>query len=240
AFKQAENVNKRDGESELISTLVSTGWETMLEGLLKSGFTITGTWPMRTEQQQRSTASGTNALASSIVLVCRHRPENASMATRREFIDVLKQQLPDALRKLQHGNIAPVDMAQAAIGPGMAIFSQYSRVLEADGSTMTVRTALQLINQELDSFFVEQEGDMDRDSRFCIAWFEQHGMEEGAFGTADVLARAKDTSVEGLVTAGVLDSRGGKVRLLKRDEYPDDWEPARDRRLTVWECTQHL
>ena len=162
------------------------------------------------------------------------------MATRREFITALRRELPDALKKLQHGNIAPVDFAQASIGPGMAVFSRYAKVLEADGSAMRVRTALQLINQELDAYFAEQEGDLDGDTRFCVAWFEQHGMNEAAFGEADVLARAKNTSVEGLARAGVLDARAGKVRLLRRDEYPADWNPLEDSRLTVWECMQHL
>ena len=162
------------------------------------------------------------------------------MATRREFIAVLRRELPDALTTLQQGNVAPVDFAQAAIGPGMAIFSRYAKVLEADGGSMRVRTALQLINQELDAYFAEQEGDLDPDTRFCVAWFEQHGMEQAAFGEAEVLAKAKNTSVEGIARAGILEARAGKVRLLRRDEYPDDWDPIKDRRLTVWECTQHL
>jgi len=212
----------------------------MLEGLIRSGFVITGTWPMRTEQQQRSIASGTNALASSIVLVCRPRSESASLATRREFVGALRKEMPEALKNLQHGNIAPVDLAQASIGPGMAIYSHYSKVLEADGSQMPVRTALQIINQELDAFLTEQEGELDPDTRFCITWFEQRGTAEGPFGEADVLARAKNTSVQGLVDAGVLSSRGGKVKILSRDEIPGDWDPLTDRRLTIWECTQHL
>ena len=183
---------------------------------------------------------GSNALASYIVLACRSRSESAPLATRREFVTALRRELPDALRKLRHGNIAPVDFAQATIGPGMSIFSRYSKVLEADGRSMRVRTALQLINQELDAYFTEQEGELDPDTRFCIAWFDQRGMEPGPFGEADVLARAKVTSVEGLERAGVLEAKAGKVRLLKRDEYPGDWNPAEDRRLTVWECAQHL
>jgi putative DNA methylase len=195
---------------------------------------------MRTENPGRSTARGTNALASSIVLVCRPRPESTPLATRREYTAALRRELPAALRQLQQGNVVPVDFAQAAIGPGMAIFSRYSKVLEADGSPMHVRAALQLINQELDTYLVEQEGDFDTDTRFCVAWFEQRGMEEGPFGEADVLARAKNTAVDGLVRAGVLEARAGKVRLLRRDEYPVDWNPLQDTRLTVWECAQHL
>jgi len=221
-------------------TRASTGWETMLEGLLEAGFSITGTWPMRSERSARSVAIGTNALASSIVLVCRPRPEGTATATRREFVATLRRELPEALRKLQHGNIAPVDFAQATIGPGMAVFSRYVRVLEADGSPMRVRAALQIINQELDAYLAEQEGELDTDTRFCVAWFEQRGMEEGPFGEADVLARAKNTSVEGMVQAGVLAARAGKVRLLGRQEYPEDWDPGEDRRLTVWEAMQHL
>ncbi len=236
AFKQSESAE--DGANG--SPVASTGWETMLQGLLQAGFHIDGTWPMRTELSNRPVASGTNALASSIVLVCRKRSEEVPMATRREFVAALRKELPDALHNLTHGGIAPVDLAQASIGPGMAVFSRYSKVLEADGSPMPVRTALQIINQELDTYLAEQEGDLDRDTQFCIAWFEQYGMEEDVFGQADVLARAKDTAVEGLVEAGVLHARAGKVRILKRSELPDDWNPAEDARLTVWECAQHL
>jgi putative DNA methylase len=183
---------------------------------------------------------GSNALASSIVLVCRPQPADAVIATRREFISALRSELPRALNRLQHGNIAPVDLAQAAIGPGMAVFSRYAKVLEADGSAMTVRSALALINQALDEILAEQEGDFDPDTRFAVTWFEQRGMTEGPFGEAEVLAKAKNTSPRGLEAAGVLVSRGGKVRLLGREELSDDWDPAVDRRPTVWEATQHL
>ena len=233
AFKQSETDKKERG-------VASTGWETMLEGLLNAGFKITGTLPMRTELSNRPIASGTNALASSILLVCRPRPDDATMATRRDLISALRRELPDALRHLQEGNIAPVDLAQAAIGPGMAVFSRYRSVLEADGNPMRVRTALQIINAELDAYFAEQEGDLDPDTRFCIAWFEQHGMEWAAFGEADVLARAKNSSVEGIAESGILQANAGKVCLLSRDEYPDDWEPTSDSRLNTWKCTQYL
>ena len=233
AFKQSET-DAEDG------SVTSTGWETMLEGLLKAGFQITGTLPMRTERGVRTTAIGTNALASSIVLVCRPRPNDASMVTRRNFIAELRRELPNALRHLQRGNIAPVDLAQAAIGPGMAVFSSYSSVLEADGSPMRIRTALQIINAELDAYFTEQEGDLDADTRFCVSWFEQYGMREAGFGDADVLARARDTSVQGVAESGVLQARAGRVRLLSRDEYPDEWDPTSDRRVNIWECTQYL
>jgi len=212
----------------------------MLEGLLKAGFTITGTWPMRSELSNRPVASGTNALASSIVLVCRPRPEDAQPATRREFLTALKRELPDALKMLQHGNIAPVDLAQAAIGPGMAVFSRYAKVLEADGSPMRVRTALTLVNQTLDEVLAEQEGEFDTDTRWAVAWFEQNGFNEGPFGVAETLSKAKNTAVAGMVEAGILSAKAGKVRLLRRDELPPDWGPTKDGRLTVWEVTQHL
>ena len=185
-------------------------------------------------------AIGTNALASSIVLVCRPRPDDARMIGRRDFISELRRELPNALKNLQSGSIAPVDLAQAAIGPGMAVFSRYSSVLERDGSPMRVRTALQIINAELDAYFTEQEGDLDTDTRFCVSWFEQYGMTESDYGEADVLARARDTSVEGIAESGILHARAGRVRLLTRDEYPDEWDPASDSNLNTWKCTQYL
>lgn len=239
AFKQAEAETGENNGSE-VGSISSTGWETMLGALINVGFQINGTWPVRTEQPGGLREAGRNSLASSIVLVCRPRPESALPATRREFVTALKRELPDALKKLQHGNIAPVDLAQASIGPGMAIFSRYAKVLEADGQPMSVRMALQVINQELDAYLVAQEGESDRDTRFCLAWFEQYGINEGPFGEADVLARAKGTAVDGLVKAGVVHSKAGKVRLLKRAEYPEQWNPGLDHRVTVWECAQHL
>jgi putative DNA methylase len=240
AFKQAESEENSQDESTESSVPVSTGWETMLAGLLKAGFAIGGTWPMRTEQQQRSVAAGTNALASSVVLACRPRPMNAPLATRREFINALKAELPAALKNLQRGNIAPVDLAQAAIGPGMAVFSRYSKVIEADGSPMSVRAALALINQTLDEVLAEQEGEFDSDTRWAVAWFEQRALQEGPFGEADVLARAKNTAVNGLVEAGILSARAGRVRLLGRSELNGEWDPTTARRLTVWEVTHQL
>ena len=237
AFKQAES-EEDDGEGT--SQAASTGWETMLEGLIRSGFAITATWPMRTELANRTIAGGTNALASSVVLACRPRPSDAPMATRKELLTALRKELPPALYTLQQANIAPVDLAQAAIGPGMAVFSRYAKVLDADGSSMKVRTALQLINQELGTYLAEQEGEMDSDSRFCLAWFEEHGMKDGPFGAADVLARAKDTSVDGITKAGCLVSKAGKVRILSRQELHDSYDPVTDPRRTVWECAQHL
>lgn len=239
AFKQTETDNQDENGNSLMA-LSSTGWETMLEGLLQAGFSITGTWPMRTERSARTLAIGTNALASSIVLVCRPRPESAPSTTRRQFLTALKRELPEALKTLQQGNIAPVDLAQASIGPGMAVFSRYAKVLEADGTPMRVRTALQLINQTLDEFFTEQEGEFDADTRWALTWFEQHQFDEGKYGDAETLSKAKNTSVTGLVNSGILKAKGGKVQLLRRDELPDNWTPEQDERTPDWEVTQHL
>jgi putative DNA methylase len=233
AFRQTEETDATAGP-------VSTGWETMLEGLLRAGLSILGTWPMRTEGATRLLASGTNALASSIALVCRPRSKTAVLATRKDFLAALKAELPDALRHLQQGSIAPVDLAQATIGPGMGVFSRYSTVVEADGSSMPVRTALGLINHVLDETLAEQEADFDADTRWAVAWFEQSGMNPGPFGVAETLSKAKNTAINGLVAAGILESNAGKVRLLDRSELADIWEPTADTRLTVWEVAQHL
>jgi putative DNA methylase len=237
AFKQQEREDSDDGDSH---SVVSSGWEKMLASLISAGCSIQGAWPIRTEQSGGLREAKRNALASSIVLVCRPRPSNAPLATRKQFITALRQELPEALRNLQHGNIAPVDLAQAAIGPGMAVFTRFAKVMETDGSLMTVRTALGLINQSLDEVLAEQEGEFDGDTRWALAWFEQYGMDEGAFGVAEMLSKAKNTAVNRLVEAGFVTARGGKVRLVKRDELPDDWDPAAEQRLTVWEATQHL
>ncbi len=236
AFKQVES----DGEGDAGGGVVaSSGWETMLSSLLGSGFVVHGTWPVRTELTG-NIKKHINALASSIVLVCRKRADDAPSATRSDFLRALKRTLPRDLKLLQQGNIAPVDFAQAAIGPGMAVFSSYAKVLESDGSAMSVRTALQIINQVLDEVLSEQEGDFDADTRCALAWFEQHQYGEAEFGSADTLARAKNTSVAGLVEAGVLRSSRGKVALLTRAELSADWDPATDARRTVWEVAQHL
>lgn len=232
AFKQSE--------TESAAGTSSTGWETFLDAVIRAGFGISGTWPMRTELGNRMIGSGTNALASSIVLVCRQREASAPTATRREFVAALKAELPSALRHLQEGNIAPVDLAQAAIGPGMAEYTRFSKVLDAEGKAVLVREALALINQVLDETLAEQEGDFDADSRFAIAWFEQHGFAEGEFGVANVLAQAKNTGMNGLAVAGILESKRGKVRLLKAAELPADWDPASDARLTAWETVHQL
>jgi putative DNA methylase len=236
AFKQSDTDEDDDGGG----AVSSTGWETMLEGLIRADFQVTATWPMRSERVGRSISLGANALASSIVLACRPRPESAPITTRKDFLASLKKELSQALRNLQKGNIAPVDLAQAAIGPGMAVFSRYKKVLETDGSPMRVRTALALINQGLDEVFSELESEFDPDTRWALAWFEQHQFDEGLYGEAEVLATAKALSIAHLAEAGLLHSRAGKVRLLRRDELLEDWDPSAIGRLTVWEVTQHL
>lgn len=237
AFRQEESDEAGANSRESVS---STGWETMLSALIMAGFRVVGTWPMRSELSNRTVASGANALASSIVLVCRLSSPEAEVVTRRDFIRQLRQELPSSLSNLMSGGIAPVDLAQAAIGPGMAVFSKYSAVIDPDGERMTVKTALQIINFELDKFLTSSLGDTDSDTRFCVAWFEQYGWDEGPFGEADVLARAKNTAIQGLVDAGVLIAKAGKAALMPRLSYPSSWDPSKDSRLTTWECTQHL
>ena len=232
AFKQSE---RRED-----SGVASTGWETFLDAVIAAGFALRGTWPMRTESAGRILAKDTNALASSIVLACRPRATDAPSATRREFQEALRSEFPKALADLQRSNIAPVDLAQASIGPGMAVFTRYREVLNADGSKMSVGEALALINATLDEVLTEQEGDFDADTRWALTWFEQHGYTEGEYGVAEQLSKAKNTSVDGLVRAGVVESRRGTVRVLKPAELDDGWDPATDSRLTVWEMTQHL
>ena len=217
AFKQSE----KKGDLGISNT----GWETFLEAVIFSGFAVSGTWPMRSEQRYRMVGMGTNALASSIVLACRPRPSDAPSATRREFVDALKEELPNALRTMQVGSIAPVDLAQAAIGPGMAVFSRYARVLDVSGRPLSVRQALSLINQTLEEALAEQEGDFDADTRWAVAWFDQAGFNQNDFGIAETLSKAKNTSVDGMIEAGILNAGGGKVRLLRPDELPDDWDP---------------
>ncbi len=241
AFKQSETKDAA-GTS-------STGWETFLDAVLQAGFAITGTWPMRTELGNRMIGSGTNALASSIVLVCRKRLPDAPTVSRREFLRELNAVLPEALADMiggdpspqpisqgarGYGRVAPVDLSQAIIGPGMAIFSQHAAVLEADGTPMRVKTALQLINRFL------AEDDFDHDTQFCLHWFETQGWAEGRYGEADVLARAKGTSAGGLQAAGVVESGGGRLRLLRWAEMPADWNPETDNRTPIWEALHQL
>ncbi len=232
AFKQSE--------SDSSEGTTNTGWDTFLAAVIEAGFAISGTWPMRTERGSRSIGIGTNALASSIVLVCRPRAANAPTATRREFVGALQRELPQALAHLQAGNIAPVDLAQAAIGPGMAVYTRYSKVLDAEGKQLSVREALAIINQTLDEALAEQEGDFDADTRWALAWFEQSGFDEGDFGVAETLSKAKNVGILGLEHSGILTSSRGKVRLLKPDELPASWDPATDTRLTAWEIVHQL
>lgn len=232
AFKQSETTDLGTG---------NTGWETFLEAVIRAGFAITGTWPLRSEQEFRMRGLGANALASSIVLVCSKRDLNAQSISRRDFIRELKTDLAESVELMIGGAdgispVAPVDLAQAVIGPGMAIFSRYSAVLEADGSPMTVHTALTLINRML----TEGVDEFDSDTQFCLAWFDEFGWDAGEFGKADVLARAKGTGVEGLRESGVVSATGGRVRLLKPADYPRDWDPVGDNRTPVWEALHQL
>lgn len=236
AFKQAET--KESGT-------VSTGWETFLEAVIRAGFSIDGTWPVRTEGAGRIIAKGTNALASSVVLVCRKRESNAGTISRRDFQRQLREEMPEALETMIGGEtgqtpIAPVDLAQSAIGPGMAIFSKYEAVLNQDGSHMSVHDALVLINRAITDYLSPESGNFDADTQFCSSWFDQYGWRTGPFGEADTLARAKGTSVDGVREAGVAESGGGKVRLLKWSEYEADWDPTTDKRLPIWEACHQM
>ena len=230
AFKQAEVA--KEG-------LTSPGWATFLQGLFEAGYVIDGTWPVRTELSG-NLKKRFNALGSSIVLVCRKRPENAAAITRRDFVARLRSQLPDALKKIREGGVGPVDMAQAAIGPGMGIFTAASKVLEPDDTPMPVRAAIALINQVRDEISGEEATSYDRETRFCIDWFEAFGMDEGRSGDAITVAQAYDIGIDDLQNAGVFSAQGGQARLLRRDELPAGWNPEADERLTDWECAQHL
>ena len=232
AFKQTE----KKGDMGI----ASTGWETFLNAVIRAGFSISGTWPMRTELSNRMRSRDSNALASSIVLVCRKNFSNPPMATRHEFLTALRNELPSALMYLQDSNIAPVDLAQAAIGPGMAIYTRYSKILNAQGEQVSVLEALILINRIIDEVLSEQEGDFDADTRWALEWFKQQGFAEGDYGVAETLSKAKNTSIDGLVEAGVLAASSGRVRLLRPNELSSDWDPATDKRLTIWEIVHHL
>ena len=231
AYKQQDS--GKDGTS-------STGWHTLLDGLIRSGWEITATWPMRTEGKGRLLARGTNALASSILLACRPRPADARAVARRAFVAALKSELPEALRTLMQGAIAPVDLAQAAIGPGISVFSRYAKVREADGSDMSVRDALQLINATLDEVLGEQESDLDSDTRFAVRWYRQYGWEADSSGIADQLARSSDTSLAELQRGGIFEAKGGKARLLSPTQLNEGWDPAADEHVSVWEATVRL
>ncbi len=231
AFKQSEI--KDEGIS-------STGWATFLQAVIEAGYAVVGTWPMRTEMANRMIASGTNALANSVVLVCRKKQDDADTITRAEFIRALKRELPPAIADLKAANVSPADMPQSAIGPGMGVFSRYKAVLEADDCPMSVKTALQLINAELDEFLNDLHGDFDPDTRFAATWFQQNGYDKGEYGAADNLARARGISVENVKHAEIIDSSAGKVWILKRDEIDPDWDPGTDDNPTIWEGCQHL
>ena len=231
AFKQSEIAE--DGIS-------SAGWATFLQAVLDAGYAVVGTWPMRTELANRMRGQGSNALANSVVLVCRKRDESAEVMGRAEFVRALKRELPPAIAELQAANIAPADMPQSAIGPGMGVFSRCKAVLEADDSPMTVKTALQLINRELDEYLGGVQGEFDPETRFAVTWFGQHGTEAGDFGTANSIATARGVSVEAVQHAGIVEAAAGRVRIRRRDEIDPDWDPAADTHLTVWECCQHL
>ena len=236
AFKQSETKDQSTS---------STGWETFLEAVIKAGFEITGTWPMRSEQSTRMRGVGSNALASSIVLVCRKHSDRNEHISRREFQRELRSNMPEALETMIGGAsgqspITPVDLAQAAIGPGMAIFSKYEGILESDGSLMSVHDALVLINRSITEYLNPDSGNFDADTLFCDDWFSQYGWSQGDFGDANTLAQAKGTSVEGVKNAGVLESGGGKVQLLKWSKYPNDWDPQTDNRMPIWEACHHM
>lgn len=231
AYKQQDA--KADGIS-------STGWHTLLNGLIGAGWEISATWPMRSERPGRPRAIESNALASSIVLACRPRPVDADSITRRLFVARLKSELPEALRTLMQGAIAPVDLAQAAIGPGISVFSRYARVREADGSDMSVRDALLLINATLDEVLGEQESDFDPDTRFAVKWYRSYGWGTESSGLADQLARSTDTSIGALERGGIFEARGGRARLLSPENLSAGWVPQTDDRLSIWEATVRL
>ncbi len=231
AYKATET---QDGEVR------TTGWDTFLQAVLDAGLQVTATWPMRTELGNRLVASGTNALASSIVLACRPRPGSAVMATRGEFIAALRTELPEAVRILQSGNIAPVDMAQSTIGPGIKVFSRYAKVVEADGSAMRVSAALSIINDVLGEVLDGEEAELDRDTRFALTWFAENQYEAASSGDAESVAKAKNTSLEGLTESGIGEARAGKFRLYQRSELDPHWSPAEDDRFTIWEALQYL
>lgn len=231
AFKQAEHSSEG---------VASTGWSTMLEGLISAGWMITATQPMRTERSNRVRSLDSNALASSIVLACRPRPEGAGIIDRQGLLRALRDEMPEPIADMQKAAVAPVDLRQAAIGPGMAVFSRYARVVEADGRPMRVHTALGLINQVLEAILGAAEADLDSETRWAIAWYSQHFEDEGPYGIAEQLAVSMNVAVENLARSGIVESGGGRVRLLSRDEMPVDWDPPAGARAPVWTATQHL
>jgi putative DNA methylase len=242
AFKQNDDEDSGgdDDGDESGGVDLTTGWETLLEALISSGFTITATWPVRASFKWRIVSHEANTLASYIVLACRPRPADAPRVGRNAFVAELKRELPPALKHLQQGNVAPVDFAQAAIGPGMAVFSRYAAVLESSGKAMSVRTVLGLINGLKDELLGESVEELDKDTRWAVTWFDEMGFGPGEAGQANLLANAHATAVNGLVAAGIVEVKGNQVRLLRPEELPADWDPREDARLTVWEMTHHL
>lgn len=237
AYKQEDD---EGDEAAGTSGAGATGWEKLLQGMIDTGLQVTATWPVRTEMTARMIGRGTNALASSVVLACRPRSLDAGITDRQGFIRHLRRDMAEKLPELQSGGVQPVDMAQASIGPGMAVFTSYAKVLEGGDKQMSVGTALQIINQVLDELQTEQESEFDSDTRWAVTWFDQHGMNAADFGDAQNIATARGTAVNALERAGIIEARAGRVRLLTRDEYADDWDPTTDKRLTVWEVCQHL
>jgi putative DNA methylase len=237
AYKQEDNERSEEGEA---TGAGATGWEKLLQGMVDSELQVTATWPIRTEMVSRLVGRGANALASSVVLACRPRPRGAGVTDRQGFIRHLRRELAGKLIELQSGGVQPVDMAQASIGPGMAVFTSYSKVLEGGDHQMSVGAALQIINQVLDELQSEQESEFDADTRWAVTWFAQNGMNAADFGDAQNIATARGTAVNALERSGIIEARAGRVRLLNRSEYQEDWDPATDKRLTVWEVCQHL
>lgn len=233
-YAHKQTVEDDDGDR------TSTGWEILLDSILEVGWTITATWPIRTELPNRLRTVNSNALATSIIVTCRPRDERASASDRRGLLKALRLEMPGALQNLTQSNIAPLDLRQAAIGPGMAIFSRYSHVNEANGQPMQVHIALKLINQVLDEWLSQLDGNVAADTRWCVEWFKQHGFEEGPFGTAETLSKGTDTGIEVLGRAGVLKSRGGKVKLLSVLEIPENYDPRLDERISEWKICLHL
>jgi len=238
AYKQEDD--EGGGQAGTASGAGATGWEKLLQGMVDTGLQITATWPMRTERSARMIGIGTNALASSVVLACRPRSVSAGITDRQGFLRHLRRELETKVVELQSGGVQPVDMAQASIGPGMAVFTSYAKVVESGDQVMSVGTALQLINQVLDELQSDQEAEFDTDTRWAVSWFDQHGMNPGDFGDALNLATARGTAMNALERSGIIEARAGRVRLLARGEYPDEWDPTTDQRLTVWEVCQHL
>lgn len=240
AFKQSESDSSDDEESTSSEDQSSTGWETMLSGIITSGYSIVGTWPLRTEGSGRLLAKGTNALASSIVIVCRPRQKDAVTATLSDFKKILRRELKPAIKELLRCNLAPVDLPQSAIGPGIGVFSRYKSVIDANGEPVSVKSALVEINRVLSEYLDESGNTFDSDTLWAIEWFKINGFDAGKYGDAELLARAKNTSIDGLASGGIASAKGGKVQLLARNELPSDWDPKTDNRISVWETTQHL